>query len=60
MIKFKIEIYAITHSPWMSYRETEVKPNEVLHFTFPADFQARWIRFVVNKDCVATTMLKYE
>jgi hypothetical protein len=59
-VTFKIEIEAIGHGPWMTYKEVIVKPNETFHFTFPSDFQARWIRFSVDKNCNATSILNYE
>jgi hypothetical protein len=59
-ITFKIEIEPIGHGPWMTYKEVIVKPNETFDFTFPVDFQARWIRFSVNQNCEATSLLVYE
>jgi hypothetical protein len=59
-VTFKIEIEAIGHGPWMTYKEVIVKPNETFEFTFPSDFQARWIRFSVDKNCNATSILNYE
>ncbi len=59
-IKFKIEVEPIGHGPWMMYKEVIVKPNETFEHTFAADFQARWIRFVADKDCEASTILTYK
>jgi hypothetical protein len=59
-ITFKIEVEPIGHGPWMMYKEVVVKPNETFEHTFAADFQARWIRFVVDKDCDASTILTYK
>lgn len=59
-VTFQIEVNPIGHGPWMSYREVTVKPGEAFTYTFPAAFQARWIRFVANKDCEATAWLTYE
>ncbi len=59
-IKFKIEVEPIGHGPWMMYKEVIVKPNETFEHTFVADFQARWIRFVADKDCEASTILTYK
>ena len=44
----------------MMYKEVVVKPNETFEHTFAADFQARWIRFVADKDCEASTILTYK
>ncbi len=59
-IKFKIEVEPIGHGPWMMYKEVVVKPNETFEHTFADDFQARWIRFVADKDCEASTILTYK
>lgn len=59
-ITFKIEVEPIGHGPWMMYKEVLVKPNETFEHTFASDFQARWIRFVADKDCDASTLLTYK
>ncbi|MCU0324423.1 MAG: hypothetical protein MUF45_04095 [Spirosomaceae bacterium] len=59
-VSFTIEVEPIGHGPWMKYKEVAVKPNETFDFNFPSAFQARWIRFSVNKDCTATTWLTYK
>ena len=59
-VTFKIEVEPIGHGPWMLYKEITVKPGETFKYEFPANFQARWIRFVADKDCTATTWLVYE
>jgi hypothetical protein len=59
-VTFSIQLDAIGHGPWMTYRTVTVKPNEVFSYTFPPDFQARWIRFVSDRDCTATALLYYE
>jgi hypothetical protein len=38
----------------------KVKPGETFKYEFPAGFQARWIRFVADKECLATTFLEYK
>ena len=59
-VTYRIEVEPIGHGPWMLYKEITVKPNEVFKYTLPDSFQARWIRFVANKDCEATAWLTYE
>lgn len=59
-VAFTIEVEPIGHGPWMEYKTINVKPNQVISFTFPRSFQSRWIRFKSDKDCVATAWLKYE
>ena len=59
-VTFRIEVEPIGHGPWMTYQEDTVKPGENYEYSFPETFQSRWIRFVADKDCSATTWLKYE
>jgi hypothetical protein len=59
-VKFTMEIEPIGHGPWMLFKEVEVKPNQIFEYTFPSDFQARWIRFSADKNCEATTWLTYQ
>lgn len=58
-VTFKIEVEPIGHGPWMLYQEVVVKPGETFKHNFSGNFQARWIRFVADKDCKATAWLKY-
>ena len=57
---FTIEVEPIGHGPWLIYEQMEVKPGETLEHTFPDVFQARWIRFKTDKDCVGTAWLEYK
>jgi hypothetical protein len=59
-VTFKIEVEPIGHGPWMLYKEISVKPGEQFKHQFPDKFQARWIRFVSDKNCNATAWLEYE
>lgn len=59
-VRFRIEVEPIGHGPWMLYQEVLVKAGETFEHVFPAHFQARWIRFVADEDCEATTWLVYE
>lgn len=59
-VTFTIEAEPTGHGPWMKYKVVVVNPAETFTFRFPANFQARWIRFVADKACKATTWLKYE
>jgi len=44
----------------MIYAQISVAEGEVFRYVFPECFQARWIRFVPDKNCKATAWLKYE
>jgi hypothetical protein len=59
-VRFMVQVDPIGHGPWMNYKELSVKPGETLNFIFPDSFQSRWIRFVSDKDCLATAWLKYD
>ncbi|TDB62746.1 hypothetical protein [Arundinibacter roseus] len=59
-VTFRMEVNPIGHGPWMTYQELTVKPGETLDFTFPKEFQARWIRFMTNQPCEATAWLTYK
>ncbi|MEZ5106639.1 MAG: hypothetical protein R2757_19205 [Draconibacterium sp.] len=59
-VTFKIEVEPIGHDPWMVYKEVTVQPGETFNYEFPESFQARWIRFVADKNCSATAWLEYK
>ncbi|MCD6355430.1 MAG: hypothetical protein J7L95_07765, partial [Prolixibacteraceae bacterium] len=58
-VTFKIEVNPIGHGPWMLYKKVTVKQGETFKHKFSENFQARWIRFVADKNCTATTWLNY-
>ena len=59
-VTFTIQVEPIGHGPWMNYKMVTVAPGQSFNFTFPGSFQSRWIRFMADTDCNATTWLKYE
>ncbi|GHB73017.1 hypothetical protein [Persicitalea jodogahamensis] len=59
-VTFQIQVNPIGHGPWMTYKEVTVKPGETFSYSFPKEFEARWIRFAASEDCTATAWLKYE
>ena len=58
-VTFRIEVEPIGHGPWMLYKKITVQPGETFQHEFPESFEARWIRFVADKDCTATAWFKY-
>jgi hypothetical protein len=58
-ITFRIEAEPVGHGPWMLYEKVTVQPGETFNHKFSENFQARWIRFVADHDCIATAMLSY-
>lgn len=59
-VTFTIEVEPIGHGPWMEYQQVTVPPGETYTHQFPADFQARWIRFRADQNTTATAWLVYE
>lgn len=59
-VSFKIEVEPVGHGPWMHYKTIEVPAGEKVTFEFPDNFEARWLRLVTNKDCIATGWLVYD
>jgi len=59
-VTFTFEVDPIGHGPWMVYKTITVKPGETYEYTFPEDFQSRWIRFRTDKNTTATTSLTYK
>jgi len=59
-VTFTIEVEPIGHGPWMKYKTVSVKAGKTFRYVFPESFQARWIRFVADTECHATTWLEYK
>jgi len=59
-VHFTLEVNPIGHGPWFSYMTFTVSPGEDHQFEFPNGFQARWVRFRVDKTCQATAWLVYD
>lgn len=59
-VSFSIEVEPVGHGPWMLYDQVSVAPGETFTHQFPADFQARWIRFTADEDVKATASLTYQ
>lgn len=58
-VTFAIEVDPTGNGDWMEYATCTVKPGEQFVQLLPAEFQARWIRFVADKDTKATAWLDY-
>lgn len=57
---FTVEVDPTGNGDWMEYKEFSVKPEETVKYDFPATFEARWIRFITNKNTNATAWLEYK
>ena len=58
-VTFTVEVDPSGQGPWIEFMEIDVKPGETHDYIFPDQFQARWVRFKVNKDCEATAFMDY-
>ncbi|GAB3570698.1 hypothetical protein GCM10027578_27530 [Spirosoma luteolum] len=54
-----IEADPVGTGQWMAYKTITVAPGKPSTHVFPADFQARWVRFRTTSDCTATAWLEY-
>ncbi|GAB3995041.1 hypothetical protein GCM10028807_34140 [Spirosoma daeguense] len=59
-VTFTIEADPVGTGVWMPYKTISVPAGKTVDYAFPADFQARWIRFKTDKACEATTLLEYK
>jgi hypothetical protein len=59
-VTFTIEVDPSGQGLWVEFMEFQVSPGETHDYIFPDKFQARWIRFKVDKDCEATALLEYK
>ena len=56
-----IEVDPTGNGDWMPYRTEMVTAGKSILYQFPESFQARWIRFVSDRDgAKVSTLLKYE
>lgn len=60
VISFDVEFDPTGNGDWMLYETFKVEPGKVFNHKFPSSFQARWIRFSVDKDSEVTTWLDYK
>lgn len=59
-VKFTIQMEPVGHGPWMTWKEVVVGPGETFEHSFEPGLQARWIRLIADKNCVATAWLEYK
>lgn len=58
-VSFTLEVDPTGNGDWMEYAVYQVKPGEKLIKQFPANFSARWVRLVPDKNCKATAWFVY-
>ncbi len=59
-ISITVEVDPTGDGRWIKYKDFVVKPGEKKFYQFPNDFQARWVRFISDKDAIATAWLEYK
>lgn len=59
-VSFTIEVDPTGNGDWMAYATHEVAGGKEFKLLFPDAFQARWIRFVADKEVTATAWLEYK
>ncbi|MFN8241495.1 MAG: hypothetical protein U0X39_12210 [Bacteroidales bacterium] len=59
-VNFTIEADPTGQGPWMRYKMMQVEPGKEFKMIFPRHFMARWIRFITDKDCRATTLAELQ
>jgi hypothetical protein len=59
-VKFIVQFQPVGHGPWMAWEEVTVESGDTFSYEFPRWLEARWIRFIANRDCSATAWLTYE
>lgn len=58
-VTFTIEVDFLAEGSWHVYDKVTVKPGEKIVHTFPAGFNAHWVRVTVDRDCKATAWFVY-
>jgi hypothetical protein len=58
-VTFRIEADLTGEGLWVPYRSIELGPKDWLTHIFSPIFQARWLRFVADRDCTASATLTY-
>ncbi|MFA6544162.1 MAG: hypothetical protein WCS99_07035 [Limisphaerales bacterium] len=59
-VTIRVEVDLTGEGLWVTHQAFPVEPGKTAGHDFPAAFQARWVRFVTDADCMATAALRYE
>ena len=60
LVTMTIEVDLTGEGLWVEHTKIDVAPSQTASRTFPAAFQARWLRIRASHDCTATALLEYE
>ena len=58
--RIRIEVDLTGEGLWITHQSFDLVPEKPVEHAFPAAFHARWVRFVADRDCTATTTLRYQ
>lgn len=58
-VTYTVEVQPLGHGAWIAYEQFDVPAGEFVTHDFPDAFEARWIRFKVDRACTATSYLEY-
>jgi hypothetical protein len=56
----RIEVDLTGEGHWVPHKTFSVAPGRPVQYSFPAAFQARWLRCVADHDGVASALLEYD
>jgi hypothetical protein len=60
-VNVRVEVDVTGTGVWLPYQTFEVPAGgQPVEHTFPAAFNAYWLRTVADRDCTATAWLEYE
>lgn len=59
-VRFTVEVDPTGDGQWFQYGEFEVQGGDTFRHSFPASFQARWIRLRTDRDVTATALFEYK
>ncbi len=59
-VNIQVEVDITGEGLWVPHCTVNTAERESAHYVFPDAMQARWIRFIADKNCVATATLEYK
>jgi hypothetical protein len=59
-VKVRVEVDISGDGLWVTYATLNVPPGGVAEHQFPIGYNAAWIRFVADTDCIASATLDYK
>ncbi len=55
-----VQVDFLANGTWHDFTKITVPPKAAAQYEFPVGFNAHWVRFVTDRDAVATALLRYE